>query len=59
MEIIDIATGVLHDALTLIVIVPTMTSHIADHLHTGTHQPILGIRADYIPIQCTSQVREL
>ena len=34
IETINITTGVLHDALTLIVIIPTMTPHIADHLYT-------------------------
>ena len=58
-ETIDIATGVLHDVLTLVITVPAMTPHIADRLHTGAHQLTLGIRADHIPIQHTSQVREL
>ena len=56
IETIDITTGVLHDALTPVVIIPTMTPHIADCLHTGAHQLTLRIREDHIPIQHTNQV---
>ena len=59
IETIDVATGVLHDVPTLVIIIPTMTPHITDHLHTGAHQPTLGIRADHVPIQHTNQVSKL
>ena len=59
IETIDITTGVLHDALTPVNIIPTMTPHIADCHHTGAHQLILSIRADHILIQCTNQVSKL
>ena len=59
IETIDITTGSLHNALTPVIIIPTMTPNIADHLQTGAYQLTLGIRADSIPIQHTSQVREL
>ena len=42
METIDIIIGVLHDDLTPVLIVPTVTPHIADHLHTGVHSLLLG-----------------
>ena len=58
IETIDITIGVLHDAFTPVLIVPTMTPHIADHLHTGAHQLTLGTRADHDPIQHTNQVRK-
>ena len=38
IETIDITIGVLHDALTLVLIVPIVTPHITDCLHTGAHQ---------------------
>ena len=55
IEKIDITTGVLHNTLILVIIIPAMTPHITDHLHTGAHQLTLGIRAYHIPIQGTSQ----
>ena len=58
IETIDIMTGVLHNALTLVIIIPAVTPHITDCLHTGAHQLTLGIRADHVPIQHTNQVRE-
>ena len=57
IEIIDITTGALHDALTPVIIDPTVTPHIADCLHTGVHQLTLGIREDHVPIQHTNQVK--
>ena len=59
IETIDITIGVLHDPLTPVIIISTMTSHIADHLHTGAHQRTLGIRADHVPVQHTNQVSKL
>ena len=59
IETIDITTGVLHDALTPVIIIPAMTPHIVDCLHIGAHQLILRIRADHIPIQHTNQVSKL
>ena len=47
IETTDITIEVLHDALTPILIIPTMTPHTADHLHTGAHQLTLGITADH------------
>ena len=38
IETIDAIIGVLHDALTPVLIIPTVTPHIADHLCTGAHQ---------------------
>ena len=37
IETIDIATGVLHEVPTLVIIIPYVTPHITDHLHTGAH----------------------
>ena len=59
IEAIDITTGVLHEALTPVIIVPAMTPHVTDRLHTGAHQLTLGIRADHIPIQHTNQVSKI
>ena len=47
IETIDVTTGVVHDALTPVLIIPTITLHIADHLHTGTHQLTFRTRADH------------
>ena len=58
MEAIDVTIGVLHDALTPVPIVPAVTPHIADHLHTGAHQLTLRTTADYNPVQHTNQVRK-
>ena len=58
METIDAITGVLHDALTAVLIVPTVTPHIADCLHTGAHQLTLRTAANHEPIQHTNQVRK-
>ena len=59
IETINITTGVFHDALTPVLIIPAVTPHITDRLHTGVHQLTLGIRADHIPIQHTNQVNKL
>ena len=59
IETTDITTRVLHDALTPVIIVPTVTPHITDHLQTGAYQLTLGIRADHIPVQHTNQVSKL
>ena len=59
IETVDITTGALHDALTPAIIIPTVTCHITDHLHTGAHQLTLRIRADHIPIEHTNQVNKL
>ena len=58
IETLDVTIGVLHNALTPILIVPTMTHHITDHPHTGAHQLTLGTTADHAPIQHTNQVRK-
>ena len=58
IQTVDITIGVLHDALTPILIVPAMTPHISDHLHTGAHQLTLRTRADHDPIQHKNQVRK-
>ena len=50
IETIDITIGVLHDALTPVLIIPAMILHIEDHVHTGTHQLTLGTTADRDPI---------
>ena len=44
--------------LTPVLIIPTVTPHIADRLHTGAHQLTLGTTADHDPIQHTNQVRK-
>ena len=51
IETIDIIIGVLHDALTPVLAIPTMTPHIADHLHTRAHQLTLGATAGHDPVQ--------
>ena len=58
IEIIDIIIGVLHDALTPVLIIPAMTPHLADCLHTGAHQLTLRTAAGHNPIQHTNQVRK-
>ena len=58
IETVDVTMGVPHDALTPVLIIPTMTPHIADHLHTGAHQLTLGTRADHDAVQHTNQVRK-
>ena len=37
IEAIDITTGAFHNALTPVIIIPTVMPHITDHLCTGTH----------------------
>ena len=56
-ETIDAITEVLHDVLTPVLIIPTVTLHIADLLHTGAHQLTLGTTADPNLNQNTNQVR--
>ena len=46
IETVDATIGVLHDAITQVHIVFTMTHHIKDHPHTGVLQPIQKITAD-------------
>ena len=58
IETIDIIIGVLHDALTPVLIIPTVTPHIADCPHTGAHQLTLGTAGDHNPTQYTNQVRK-
>ena len=58
IETTDITTGVLHDTLTPVLIIPAVRPHIADHLHTGAHQLTLGTRADDDLVQHTNQVRK-
>ena len=58
IETINITIGVLHNALTPVLIIPAMTPHIADHLHTGAHQLTLWTTADHDPIQHTNQIRK-
>ena len=53
IETIGIIIGVLHNALTPVLIVPAVTPHITDHLHTGAHQLTLRTVADHDPIQHT------
>ena len=55
IEALDITTRVLHDTLTPILIVPTMTPHIADCLHTEAHRLTHRIRAASVPIQHTNK----
>ena len=52
IETIDAIIGVLYDALTP-VLIPTMTPHTTDHLHTGAHQLTLRTAADHDPVQHT------
>ena len=59
IETIDIIIGVLHDALTPVLIIPAVTPHITDCLHTGAHQLTLGTTGGHDPIQHTNQVRKL
>ena len=56
IETIDITTGVLHDIIIPVIIIPAMTPLIADCLHIGAHPHTLGIGADHVPIQHTEQV---
>ena len=56
IETVDTTIGVLHDALTPVLIIPAMTLHIADYLHTGAHHLTLRTRADHDPVQQTNQV---
>ena len=58
IETIDIIIGVLHDALTPVLLIPTVTHHIADHLCTGAHQLTLKTAADHNRILCTNPVRK-
>ena len=58
-ETLDITKGVLHNIPTPVIIIPTVTPYITDLLHTGAHQPTLGIRADHVPIQYTNQISKL
>ena len=58
IETVDITIGVLHNALILVLIIPTVTPLIADHHHTRAHQLTLRTRADNVPIQHTNQVRK-
>ena len=59
IEKIDVIIGVLHDALTPVLILPAVSPHITDHLHTGAHQLTFGTTADHNPIQHTNEVRKL
>ena len=56
IETIDVTTGVLYDALTPVFIIPVVTLHITDHLHTGAHQLSLRTTADHN--QHSNQVRK-
>ena len=58
IETKDVIIGVLHDALTPVLTVPTVTPHIADHLHIGANQLTHRTAADHNPIQHTNQVRK-
>ena len=58
IETIDIIIGVLHDSLTPVLIIPTVTPHIADRLYKGAHQVTLRTTADHNPIQPTNQARK-
>ena len=58
IETTDTTIEILHDALTLVVIIHAMIPHTIDCLHTRTHQLILGTAADDICIQHTNQVRQ-
>ena len=53
IDTIDVTIGVLHNALTSVLIAPTMTPHIADCLHTGAHPLTLRMAADHDPVQHT------
>ena len=58
IETVDVTIGVLCNILTPLLIIPAVTPHIADHLHTGAHQLTLRTRADHDPVQHTNQVRK-
>ena len=58
IETADITIGVLHDAFTPVHIIPTMTPHITDCLHTGVYQLTLETTADHNAVQHTNQVRK-
>ena len=58
IEMVDVTIGVLHDALTPVLIIPIVTPHIADCLHKEAHQFTLRTMADHDPIQHTNQVRK-
>ena len=58
IETIDIIIGVLHNALTPVLIIPDMPPNIADCLHTGAHQLTLRTATDHNPVQHTNQVRK-
>ena len=47
IETLDVTIGVLHVALTPVLIIPIMTLHITDHLNTGAHQLTFGTTADH------------
>ena len=59
IETIYIIIGVLHDALTPVLIIPAVTSHITDCPHIGAHQLILRTTTDHDPIQHTNQAGKL
>ena len=57
----DDITGVVHTNHTQILIhtILTMTLHIEDHLHTGTHQPTQETATDHALDQPTTQLSQL
>ena len=57
IEMIDITTGVLLNAFTPVIIIPTMTPYLTDHLHTGAHPHTLGIRGDHIPCSAYKPIK--
>ena len=58
IETVNTIKEVPHDALTPVLIVPTMTPHIADCPHTGVHHLTFRTIAGHTPDQHTSQVRK-
>ena len=59
IETVDITIRILHNTLIPVLIIPAVTTHIADRHHTGPHQLTHGTTADHVPIQHTNQVRTL
>ena len=56
IEAIDVTTGVAHNALIPVLIVPGVIPHTRDYPHTGANQLTVRTTADHIPIQHTNQV---
>ena len=59
IETVDATKGVLHDAITQMLIIFAMKHHIKDHLHIGVPQLIQKIAADPNHVLHINQVRKL